>query len=234
MSIICEAMMRSPAAAPCSSLSTSSRGEGRVLALAAALSYIGLVAGLATMAAAVYLAASMHPRVPSSDMWSMIDFWARPSQSTIHWLWAQHNEHRIVLSKFVLLLDYRFFRGREVFAVATAFAAQLSLLAALLWALRAIAGMRGTLWRSAAAVTMFSLFTTAQWENFLGGFQAPFFFVGFFLTVGILALLHRRRVETSAGAGDWNYAAIAVLAGAAATYSMANGILVWPRRTPRS
>ena len=221
-------MMRSSATTAYSSLSLPSRGEGRVLVLAAVLSYIGVLTGLATMAAAVYLSATLSPRVPVSDMWSVIGFLARPTQSAIHWLWAQHNEHRIVLPKLVLLLDYRFFRGRDVFAVATGFAAQLALLAALLWALRAIAGMHGILWRSAAAVSLFALFSTAQWENFLSGFQVSFFFVGLFVTVGILALLHSRREDSPAAEADWKYAAIAVLAGAAATYSMAHGILVWP------
>ncbi len=221
-------MMRSPATTAYSSLPMPSRGDGRVLVLAAVLSYMGVLSGLATMAAAIYLAATLRPRVPVSDMWSVVGFSARPTQSAIHWLWAQHNEHRLVLPKFVLLLDYRFFRGRDVFAVVTGFAAQLALLAALLWALRALAGMRGTLWRSAAALTLFALFSTAQWENFLSGFQISFFFVGLFLTVAILALLHSRGEASAAAEADWKYAAIAVLAGAAATYSMAHGILVWP------
>lgn len=224
MPLIRPIMMPNPSTAAYSCSSRPPRDQGRVLVLAAVLSYIGLLAGLAAMAAAGYLAVRWRLRAPLSDMWSIIDFWAHPTQSTIHWLWAQHNEHRILLPKLILLLDYRFFGGREAFALATGFAAQLALLAALLWALRAMAGMRGALWRSAAAVAAFCLFSTAQWANFMGGFEVSFFFVGLFVTLGILALLSSRR----AAKGDWKYAAAAVLAGTAATYSMAHGILVWP------
>lgn len=197
-------------------------------AIAALLSYLMLLAGLATLAALLYLVARCHARAPVWDMWSIIDFWAKPAQSTIHWLWAQHNEHRILLAKLIVLLDYRFFSGRDVFAVTASFVTAAALLAALLWAFRVLAGMRGTLWRSAAAVAAFCLFSTVQWLNFVNGFQIQFFQVDLFFTLAVLALLFAWPGKDVPPRKQWVWAAASVLAALAATYSMANGMLVWP------
>lgn len=194
---------------------------------ATVFSYLALIAGLGSLAATVYLVERSYSCLPFGDKWSIITFWARPTQPTLHWLWAQHNEHRILLSKIVLLLDYRLFHGLDLFAMCCNFLTQLTLLAVLLWAFATMGRMGGAIWRTVAGISAVCLFSTAQWENFVNGFQVAFFFVGLFFTLAIVALL-RCGAKGDAPGGQWKYAAAAALAGAAATYSLANGIIVWP------
>ena len=205
-----------------------SRSASLASTAAAILSYLILAGGLGTLAAMVNLVVRSYTCLPYWDMWSVPTFLAKPTQTTLHWLWAQHNEHRILLSKIVLLLDYRLFHGLDIFPLCCIFLTQLTLLTVLLWALAAMGRMRGTIWRAVAGISAVCLFSTAQWENFVNGFQLAFFFVGLFFSLAIIAVL-RSGAEGDVPRGtQWRYAVLAVLAGAAATYSLANGIIVWP------
>jgi hypothetical protein len=197
-------------------------------AAAAILSYLTLAGGLGTLAAMVNLVVRSYTCLPYWDMWSVPTFLAKPTQPTLHWLWAQHNEHRILLSKIVLLLDYRWFYGLDIFPLCCIFLTQLTLLTVLLWAAAAMGRMRGTLWRAVAGISALCLFSTAQWENFVNGFQLAFFFVGLFFSLAIIAVLRSGPEDGVLRGTQWRYAVLAMLAGAAATYSLANGIIVWP------
>lgn len=199
-----------------------------LLTIAAILSYITAIGGLACVGLPIYLVACCHARTPVMDMWSIVDSWTGPTQSTIGWLWRQYNEHRIFGTKLVLLLDYRYFEGRDILAVIASFLTVATLLAALLWAFRHLARMRGTVWRSAASMAALCLFSIIQWPNFVNGFQIGFFQVDLFFTLAVLALLAADPEEEKRRGKQWKSAAAAALAGTAATYSMANGILVWP------
>jgi hypothetical protein len=194
---------------------------------ASILSYLILAGGLGTIGAVGYLVVRSYTCLPFWDLWSVSIFLAEPDRSVLQWLWAQHNEHRILLSKIVLLLDYRLFHGMDAFPLCCIFLAQLMLLSVLLYAFASIGRMRGTLWRAAAGISAVCLFSTAPWENFVSGFQLAFFLVGLFFSLAMLAVL-RSGADDAPRATQWKRAALAVLAGAAATYSLANGIIVWP------
>jgi hypothetical protein len=222
------AMTENTVAASHTSCSRTPRSRISASGIAVFLANLILLGGLATLAASTYLVARCHARAPVWDMWAIIDFWAQPIQSTPVWLWTQHNEHRILLAKLVLLLDYRLFSGRDVFTVTLSFVTVAVLLGVLLWTFRVLAGMRGMLWRSAAAVAVLCLFSTAQWLNFVNGFQIAFFQVELFFALAAVALLLASLTSDAHLRRQWMWAVASVLAGAAATYSMANGMLVWP------
>ncbi|HKT69354.1 MAG TPA: hypothetical protein VJP83_07955 [Terriglobales bacterium] len=207
----------------------SRKGNPSSSSLAASiLSYLTLAGGLGTIGAVAYLMVHSYTCLPFWDLWSVSIFLAGPRRSVLEWLWAQHNEHRILLSKILLLLDYRLFHAMDVFPLCCIFLAQLMLLSVLLYAFATIGKLRGGAWRAAAGISAVCLFSTAQWENFVSGFQVAFLLVGLFFTLAMLAVLRSGAHDAVARGTQWKRSALAVLAGAAATYSLANGIIVWP------
>lgn len=194
----------------------------------AALSYLVIAGGLITIAAAGYLAVAGYIIGPYWDMWGEISFVAHPTGSILHWLWAQHNEHRIFLAKLVLMIDYHLFRGRDIFALGLSFAIQFAGVALLLWAFRLWGGLRGPALRTLAGLAALCFFSTSQWENFVSGFQITFIFVGFFFMLAVIFLLLSREQVQFDGGREWAYVVAAVLAGVASTYSGANGVVTWP------
>jgi len=44
--------------------------------------------------------------IPWQDDWMVIDILTGDRPMTIGWLWAEHNEHRLPLSKFLLIMSY--------------------------------------------------------------------------------------------------------------------------------
>ena len=47
------------------------------------------------------------PRLPYSDDWNLVPIITRRVPLTLNWLWAQHNEHRIVIPKLAFIILYR-------------------------------------------------------------------------------------------------------------------------------
>ena len=191
------------------------------------LSYLLLLGGLATVAAAIYLVVDSYMRAPSFDLWAFVDYWSRRPIPLLSWLWLQHNEHRVLVPKLFLLLDYRAFRGEDIFPLAVIQLVQLALAVTLLSVLRRWEKVGGNEWRTAAGMALFCCFCTAQYPNFICGFQLAFILVGFFVAVAV-ALLLLSRESNDAGCREWKRISLAMLAAMAATYSAANGVLVWP------
>jgi hypothetical protein len=212
------------------SISATSSKEDRnsISDAASILSCFTLAGGLGTIGAVGYLVVRSYTCLPFWDLWSISIFLAGPKLSVLQWLWAQHNEHRIPLSKIVLLLDYHLFHGMDVFPLGCIFLAQLMLLSVLLYAFATIGKLRGAVWRAAAGISAVCLFSTAQWENFVSGFQLAFFLVGLFFSLAMLAVLRSGAHDAVPRSTQWKRSVLAVLAGAGATYSLANGIIVWP------
>lgn len=215
--------------APPASSSDHIQVSNRLEHATAAFSYLVIAGGLITIVAAIYLSFAAHLIGPYWDMWGEISFVAHPTGSVLHWLWAQHNEHRILLPKLVMMIDYHLFRGRDIFSLALSFATQFVGIALLLWVFRVWGGMRGPALRTLAGLAALCFFSTSQWENFVSGFQITFTFVGVFFMLAIIALLlSRQQPAQFEGGREWGYVVAAVLAGVASTYSAANGVLVWP------
>jgi hypothetical protein len=84
--------------------------------LTRALSYAILLGGLITIFVALYLVVTSYSSLPYWDGWRPIEIAAHGyNPVTPAWLWAQHNEHRLVLPKIFLAVDLRFFHARRVF-----------------------------------------------------------------------------------------------------------------------
>ena len=206
-------------------------GKGRSLRISIALSYAILLAGLLTVSAAVYMVIASYSSLPSTDGWEQIDVALRGvNPLSPAWLWAQHNEHRMVIPKLFVAADLLLFRATQKFLLTSILATQFLLLMVLGWSMRVLGGWRGPVWRTGVGIAAFCLFWPTQWENLIIGFSICFILLEFFATVSFVELMlywkHSQRQP-----GKWHtrmYLLLSVLSALAATYSLSNGNLLWP------
>jgi hypothetical protein len=55
----------------------------------------------------IYTTSIYGTRLPFSDDWNLVPIITRHDPMSLAWLWAQHNEHRIVIPKLVFIILYR-------------------------------------------------------------------------------------------------------------------------------
>ena len=176
----------------------------------------GSTALLAVWVAATTVAAvvAAYSPVPYWDQWSGVtvaDHWSH--------LFAQHNEHRIVVPRLFFIIDAGLFAGSNMFDLASILVIQ-----ALHTVLLVVLARRSTVFGTAtmgvwvAGITATFLFWGYQLENFSWGFQVQF--------VGVYAVATGAFAALALRAGAWSGLALAILSAAIAVYSMANGVLV--------
>ena len=189
-------------------------------------SWLILLGGVLTIGVTAYLVRVSYSGLPFSDTWielnAAIDGTRLLSPS---WIFAQHNEHRIVLPKLILAADILWFHGRCVLPLLSIFAIQFLSLACLSWSLRALGKWRRELWMTGTGLAAFCFFCPAQWENFVWEFQTCFVLPGFCAVVSIAALLWYSERK---GPRSWWLIAASMTAALAGQYSLSNGVLLWP------
>jgi hypothetical protein len=158
--------------------------------------------------------------------WSPTPYWDQwgslVSGRSLSWSWliAQHNEHRIFFPRLIFWLDRWLAAETNIVDFVANVLIQAALAALLFWlalkdsAANLVTSMR--IW--AAGLCLAMLFWSAQYENFLWGFQVQFF--GVVLLAAAAFATVAEGPATSLGAG-----AAALLAGAAA-YTLSSGVLV--------
>jgi len=139
------------------------------------LSYAILLGGFITIGVAAFLVVISYSSLPFSDGWTPV----AAAASGVHllsfdWLVRQHNTHRLVIPKLLLIADLRLFQYRQVFLLASIFVIQLLHWLLPGWSMKVLGGWRGAVWRSGVGVSAFCLFCPSQWENFVWGFQVCF------------------------------------------------------------
>lgn len=142
-------------------------GRGLVSRLLAAVSW-ALLGGLIALDAGAIV--RLGPTVPFSDEWKMVPVLAREQPVTPAWLWSLHNEHRLPLTRLVLLALFRL--GGNNFHAGMWF--NLCLLAALCaFMIRAASSVRG---RPSLLDAFFplTLLHLGHWENLLWNWQIGF------------------------------------------------------------
>ena len=170
-----------------------------------------------------------HPALPIADGWApwtslrqVLEEQTTPVQALI----ARHNEHRIVLTRLLFLVDLiDGGRDRISFAASLTFQAlQASVWLILVRRTGAPLPMRLLIGGTIVAL----LFTLRQGDNFMSGFQAQFTGV-FTLNVGTALLLLPRMVAgADAGPPSRNHRTIGTAGLLAAPFLMANGLLAAP------
>lgn len=160
--------------------------------------------------------------VPFGDEWSMISLFAKwnDHQMTFADLYRQHNEHRIFFPKLIYIafaqLTHWNLRGEMFFSVFLCAITSACSYGLLQRTVGGSARRRLLLW----ALCNVLIFSPAQYENWMWGFQLQMFLPTVCL-VGALLLLQTPELSVTRFLG-------AVCLAVVATFSFGNGLLVWP------
>jgi len=170
----------------------------------------------------IWVVARYSIDVPYLDQWDFVPLIDKmyQGQLTFHDLWMQFNEHRILFPKLIMLglawLTHWNIRYESAASVLLA----MGVFLVLAWQIRASArvfGERQLRWALPACSLV--AFSASQYENFLWGWQLGLL-LGLLASLGAILLLAN-------GPFGWGKFAGAVVLGIVATYSFANGVLVW-------
>ena len=139
--------------------------------------------------AVVALCVRCYIPCPFWDEWALLNPIAQGAGFTSwHWLWSQHNEHRLLMTRLLILLDLRAFGGRNVSLFIEMFAAQVLHWAAICYALERFTDFPSVLKRTVEGVYGFCLFHLNQADNFTWAFQASFVIAFVLATLALLAI----------------------------------------------
>lgn len=169
-----------------------------------------------------------HSPVPYADFWSQLPFLERAYGGDLRFtdFWVQANEHRILVPRIQFLVDYRLFDGTYAFlfsAIAVSSLVLAATFAAVVWLETRDRLLTWGTFSASAVATM----SPVGHENLTWAFQVQFVQVFLFASLAVLAVVVAARATSPASRGPLWTGACAVAA-VAATYSMANGLLVWP------
>ncbi len=163
--------------------------------------------------------------VPFWDQWELVGPLTRFQDGTLGWaeIFRQHNEHRMVVPKIVML-SLALLTGWNVVAEMLAgillTVAALGLLVALARPILRPAGPMVRLWATFTISAM--LFSQAQWQNWLWGWQIQWF-------LGVLAAVFSIALATWSleKARPWAHVVGAAVAALVCQFSIASGVVVW-------
>jgi hypothetical protein len=160
--------------------------------------------------------------IPVADDW---DRWISyvTDHYTPSWFFREHVDHRLVVPKLLFALDHLVFHARGWFVLLCAFCLQ-GLTGFMLWRLAGRTCRQAPAERlMQAAVIASCVFSAQQWINFIWPFQIQFPMVYCFAAAALVTLWESAERNWNV---SWLIASIALAT--LATYSMANGILIWP------
>ena len=164
---------------------------------------------------------------PVGDMWDgYLGFYLKLMEGDYSAWWAQHNEHRIILSKMFFYLDLKYFNGLSLILIPLNLVLLLCCWGTLLFYSRVLLInkiTRSELFYFIVLITVFS-FSWKQDENIVWAFQSQFWFA---YLLPLIAFLFLSLSEAHKGQ-RFQYYTLSCLFGVLSVGSMANGILVLP------
>jgi hypothetical protein len=155
------------------------------------------------------------------DPWDYLSHFGSYKSFDASVLWIQHNEHREIGTELTYILDIVLFHGRQFVPEASGIAAYLSallILVAFAWIWSRDRWSTGCAALLAAAIAGYKICVVSLNIPFLTSWPQWEFF-------GIAALA---ALVIQAKRGGKLFLIAAIFCGVAATYSMSNGMLVWP------
>ena len=161
--------------------------------------------------------------VPYWDQWEFVPLLEKSyhGQLTFHDLWAQHNEHRILFPKIIMLALARLTGWNIRCELVVNIILALGIFAVFIHQVKITErklGIAGLHWAVPAIALI--VFSISQYQNWLWGWQLQML-LNLLAVVGGIVLLANETFS-------WRRFAAAALLGLVATYSFANGILFWP------
>jgi hypothetical protein len=181
---------------------------------------------LLPLAWVIFVVARYAVPVPFMDQWEFVPFLGKyyGGELTLADVWAQHNEHRIFFPRLIMLGLARLTHWNIAWEFAVSIILAIGIFAVVAWQIRRTASELGTdRLKWAIPVASLVIFSVCQFENWLWGWQLQML-LEMLAVWGAVVLLSRPSFRWSA------FAAAAAL-GIVASYSFANGVLVWPLGT---
>ena len=189
---------------------------------------LGAALALWILGTTVEIARSGYAAIPTVDDWDRWITYLKDHYSP-WWFFQQHFDHRLAAPKLLFAIDHLVFHARGWFPLVCSFCFQ-ALTGIMLWRLAGSACRQSRAERlMQAAVLASCLFSGQQWINFVMPFQVQFAMVYCAAAAALFALwksAERGRQDGAPPASPWIAGSIAMAT--VATYSMANGVLVWP------
>jgi len=191
--------------------------------------YLILAIGAGTVLSAAYVMRAGYSIVPYWDeLEEMTSYVDATHQSVLSWIWAQHNEHRILFYKSLFIVDMQFLHGRNWPMYVAIFCSQAALAVVIGYMLYKLGEVKGPLWRACFGLTLFCMFCPSQWENFCWAFQLSFVLVNLWVAAAVLCLVSYKQRLASGQPGGMGLVLVSLLAATAATFTNGNGITIWP------
>ncbi|MES2823707.1 MAG: hypothetical protein V4732_08905 [Pseudomonadota bacterium] len=164
--------------------------------------------------------------VPFWDMWDgYLGFYNNVLNGHQEAWWAQHNEHRIVLSRILFWVDLKWFEGLSQFLIVSNYLLITSSCIAFYVALKDVVGIGNNLaLKILGLVCVALLFSWMQEDNMTWGFQSQFILAQLLPLLSFILL--QKAAVTEKSSTIFFVAACAL--GLLSTASMANGILALP------
>ncbi len=155
---------------------------------------------------------------PWMDQWEFVPFLQKFYDGALRPadFWAQHNEHRILFPRIIMLSLALCSHWNIYYELAVNFLLGTGLFLLLIKPLSRTGG--NAHWNIVLASLM--LFSLGQWQNWFLGWQLQVF-ISLFMFILALRTLSRKKLNTA-------WFCLGILAGGVATFSFANGMLVWP------
>ena len=193
------------------------------------LGYLILAIGVGTALSAAYLMRAGYSVVPFWDeLDEMTSYVDAMHKSVLTWMWAQHNEHRLLFYKALFIVDMRFFQGRNWPMYVAIFFSQVALAVVFGYMLRKLGDCNYLVWRACFGLTLYCLFCPSQWENFSWAFQLSFVLVNIWVVTAVLCLVIQKQRLVAGQPSGMKALLVSLLAATAATFTNGNGITVWP------
>ena len=188
------------------------------------LSGMVLALGVASLLCAIALSVRTYMPCPFWDEWAFVNAIAGGrGLFSWNWLWSQHNEHRLLVVRLLILADLRLFGGKNISLFAEMFFIQALHLAAICYTIERFIDFPRYLKRTLQGVFAFCLFHSNQAENLTWAFQVSFVLAFALATFAFLAIAFfewmRRPVMTAVAVG---------LAPLLAGLNVAGGLLIGP------
>jgi len=172
---------------------------------------------------------SIHTLLPLYDSWSVVADLRNFEWSFgkgLRYLLDEYNEHRIVLTRLVMMIDFTVLGGRKVLPVLLIHFLNLCSFAMVAWLIRVRKGsvipeITRVLWAGLPFLCVM------QVKNFDSVFQIQFFWVSVFSMAAIMAT-SVWMCERSSGEASGRWLVFGLGSAVLGSFSMANGLVIWP------
>lgn len=170
----------------------------------------------------IYMVSKYWVNVPFGDQWDFIPLIEKSYVGTLTFgdFWAQHNEHRLIFPRLIMLALARFSGWNifyELWVNIILALAIFKVLTMLIYKTFKSVKINNFWFIPVISVIIFSLNQSSNW---LSGWQLQIF-LNILATLGGIRLLSEARIKQSS-------LILAIILGIVATYSFANGLLFWP------